>query len=207
MSATKYVARQLKSLLGTYLDGVSEDSLGLQLLSGKLKLENLKIRETAFADLELPFRASGRVGKMELSVNLLRHAPCVPPPAPAPRPLSPSSRAPRECAAASHGAPSRSVGGTQPQRAAASPALPHLTAASGGTASRFWWNEPVVIGLEDVDITLEPLQQALRPRRRLPPRRTPRRAAPRRPTPHAAALTPAGDAGDAHVPVGPRGAL
>jgi len=85
MSATKYVARQLKSLLGTYLDGVSEDSLGLQLLSGKLKLENLKIRETAFADLELPFRASGRVGKMELSVNLLRHAPCVPPPAPAPR--------------------------------------------------------------------------------------------------------------------------
>ena len=73
MSATKYVAAQLKSLLGTYLDGVSEESLGLQLLSGKLKLHNLKIRETAFADLELPFRASGTVGKMELSVNLLRH--------------------------------------------------------------------------------------------------------------------------------------
>ena len=26
---------------------------------------------------------------------------------------------------------------------------------------RFWWNEPVVIGLEDVDIVLEPLQQVL----------------------------------------------
>ena len=36
--ATKYVAQQLKELLGTYVEGVSEDSLNLQLLGGKLKL-------------------------------------------------------------------------------------------------------------------------------------------------------------------------
>ena len=39
--------------------GVSEEALSLQLLGGKLKLENLRIRETAFADLELPVSASG----------------------------------------------------------------------------------------------------------------------------------------------------
>jgi len=93
--ATKYVAQQLKELLGTYVDGVTEDTLNLQLLGGKLKLENLSIRETALADLELPFKCSGRVGKLELTVNLLR----------------------------------------------------------------FWWNEPVIIGLEDVELTLEPLEQ------------------------------------------------
>ena len=54
--ATRYVAQQLKTLLGTYVEGVTEDSLNLQLLGGKLKLENLRIRETALADLELPFK-------------------------------------------------------------------------------------------------------------------------------------------------------
>ena len=93
--ATKYVAQQLKELLGTYVEGVTEDSLNLQLLGGKLKLENLRIRETALADLELPFKCSGTVGKMELTVNLLR----------------------------------------------------------------FWWNEPVIIGLEDVELNLDPLDQ------------------------------------------------
>jgi len=93
--ATKYVAQQLKALLGTYVDGVTEDTLNLQLLGGKLKLENLSIRETALADLELPFKCSGTVGRMELTVNLLR----------------------------------------------------------------FWWNEPVIIGLEDVELNLEPLEQ------------------------------------------------
>ena len=93
--ATKYVAQQLKQLLGQYVDGVTEETLNLQLLGGKLKLENLRIRETALADLELPFRCSGKVGRMELTVNLLR----------------------------------------------------------------FWWNEPVIIGLEDVELNLEPLEQ------------------------------------------------
>ncbi|EKX50324.1 hypothetical protein GUITHDRAFT_135471 [Guillardia theta CCMP2712] len=93
---TKYVALQLKNLLGTYLDGVTEDSLNLQLLGGKLKLENLSIKETALAWLELPFRTSGKVGHLELSVNFLR----------------------------------------------------------------FWWNEPVIIILKDVEINFEPLEQA-----------------------------------------------
>ena len=93
--ATQYVARQLKQLLATYVDGVTEETLNLQLLGGKLKLENLRIRETALADLELPFKYSGTVGRMELTVNLLR----------------------------------------------------------------FWWNEPVVIGLDDVELNLEPVEQ------------------------------------------------
>jgi len=93
--ATQYVARQLKQLLATYVDGVTEETLNLQLLGGKLKLENISIRETALADLELPLRCSGRVGKLELTVNLLR----------------------------------------------------------------FWWNEPVKIVLEDVELILEPLDQ------------------------------------------------
>ena len=37
--ATQYVARQLKQLLATYVDGVTEETLNLQLLGGKLKLE------------------------------------------------------------------------------------------------------------------------------------------------------------------------
>ena len=39
--------------------GVTEETLSLQLLGGKLKLENLRIRETALAEIELPVCASG----------------------------------------------------------------------------------------------------------------------------------------------------
>jgi hypothetical protein len=39
--------------------GVTEETLSLQLLGGKLTLENLRIRETAFAEIELPVCASG----------------------------------------------------------------------------------------------------------------------------------------------------
>lgn len=46
-------------LIEVCCSGVTEDSLNLQLLGGKLKLENLSIKETALAWLELPFRTSG----------------------------------------------------------------------------------------------------------------------------------------------------
>eukprot|EP00960_Hanusia_phi_P059490 764183-Hanusia_phi.AAC.1 len=91
-AATQEPARDI---CGCCTLGVTEDALNLQLLGGKLRLENLSIKETALSWLELPFRTSGKVGHLELSVNFLR----------------------------------------------------------------FWWNEPVIIVLKDVEINFEPLEQ------------------------------------------------
>ncbi len=50
--------------------GVTEETLSLQLLGGKLKLENLRIRETALAEIELPVCASGSKFSREAAMSM-----------------------------------------------------------------------------------------------------------------------------------------
>lgn len=57
------------SILFVPMAGVTEEALNLQLLGGKMRLKNLTIRETAFAELELPVRASGKILSLDTRLD------------------------------------------------------------------------------------------------------------------------------------------
>src|SRR5690348_8139440 len=59
----------VSKLLGDYTEGFGVDSIRLSLLSGKLELDNVSIKRTALASLDIPAAVrSGSIGKLRVEV-------------------------------------------------------------------------------------------------------------------------------------------
>ena len=65
----RIVASSLQNVLGAYFHGVEDKRLQLDVLSGRVVLRNLRVREDALAALQLPYKVKwGVVDTLRISV-------------------------------------------------------------------------------------------------------------------------------------------
>jgi hypothetical protein len=67
----KFLVPRLQALLGTYFEGIDENSTTVQVSKGVLLLENISFKRHAFAEMKIPIEiASGITQKL---INLTMH--------------------------------------------------------------------------------------------------------------------------------------
>ena len=65
----KVISDLLNSLLGQYIENIDRKQLGSSIISGKLELNDMRLKKTLFDDSNLPFKlAYGLVGRIYMKI-------------------------------------------------------------------------------------------------------------------------------------------
>ena len=71
MVLEKLISDQLNKFLGAFVEGIDSKQLGASIMSGSLRLENMKLRSDIFDDSPMPFSLDyGQVGKIYIKIPI-----------------------------------------------------------------------------------------------------------------------------------------